>query len=123
MMPRTSVFALVLCAGSMLAAEESADSIMAKVAQNQDRAQQMRSAFVYRQSMLIRFKRSNGKLASEEQREYTIMPTDKGFKKELIHFTGKYESHGKYFDYDKPGYEYKSVDIDGSLANDMANDL
>src|SRR5690242_12959965 len=37
---------------------EQADLIMARVALNQDRAQQMRSAFVYHQSMLIRFQRS-----------------------------------------------------------------
>jgi hypothetical protein len=98
-----AVFALF--AGYALSAEESAESIMAKVAENQDRAQEMRSAFVYHQSMLIRFKRSNGKLAREEQREY------------------KYEQHGKYIDYDKPGHEYKSLDIDGDLANDLANDL
>jgi hypothetical protein len=117
----TAVFAL--CAGYALYAEDSAESIMAKVAENQDRAQEMRSAFVYHQSMLIRFKRSNGKLAREEQREYTVAPTGKGFKKDLIHFTGKYEQHGKYIDYDKPGHQYKDLDIDGDLANDLANDL
>ena len=61
---------------------EPADVIMAKVAPNQDRAQQMRSAFVYHQNMLIRFKRGNDKMAREEQREYVVTPDGKGFKKE-----------------------------------------
>ncbi len=102
---------------------EPADIIMAKVAVNQDRAQEMRSAFVYHQNMLIRFKRSNGRLAREEEREYVVMPAEKGFKKDLTHFVGKYEKGGKLIAYDKPGYQYKGLDIDGDLANDMANDL
>lgn len=40
---------------------ESVQAIMAKVAQNQDRTQEMRSAFVYNQTLLLRFKRGNGK--------------------------------------------------------------
>jgi len=102
---------------------EPADIIMAKVALNQERAQAARSAFVYHQSMLIRFKRGNGKLAREEEREYVVTPTEKGFKKELAHFVGKYEKGGKLVPYDKPGYEYKGLDIDGDLADSMANDM
>jgi hypothetical protein len=102
---------------------EPADIIMAKVAVNQERAQAARSAFVYHQSMLIRFKRGNGKLAREEEREYVVTPTEKGFAKELKHFVGKYEKGGQLIAYDKPGYEYKGVDIDGQLADSMANDM
>src|SRR5579863_3792562 len=102
---------------------DSPEYIMAKVAMNQDRAQEMRKAYVYHQSLLIRFKRGNGKLAREEQREYTVTPSEKGFKKDLVHFTGKYEKSGKLFDYNEPGFEYKGVDIDGELANEFANDL
>jgi hypothetical protein len=102
---------------------EAADLIMARVAINQDRAQQMRSAFVYHQSMLIRFQRSNHKLAREEQREYVVTPTEKGFSKTLMHFAGKYDKDGKFFEYNEPGYQYKGVDIDGDLANSLANDL
>src|SRR5713226_1271930 len=88
---------------------EEPEIIMARVAVNQDRAQQARSAFVYRQSMLIRFQRGNGKLAREEQREYTVTPNETGFKKELAHFVGKYEKGGKLIEYDKPGYQYKGL--------------
>lgn len=102
---------------------ESADFIMAKVAINQDRAQEMRKAYVYHQSLLIRFQRGSGKLAREEKREYTVTPTEKGFKKDLVQFTGKYQKGGQIFEYNEPGFEYKGVDIDGELANELANDL
>jgi hypothetical protein len=97
--------------------------IMGKVAINQDRAQELRSAFVYNQSMLIRFKRGNGKLAREEEREYTITPTETGFKKDLTHFIGKYEKGGQLIAYDKPGYQYKGTDIDGEFANSLADSM
>jgi hypothetical protein len=102
---------------------EPAEIVMAKVAINQDRAQEIRSAFVYHQSMLIRFKRGNGKLAREEEREYTVTPTDKGFKKDLTHFVGKYEKGGQLIAYDKPGYQYKGTDIDGGLADGLADHM
>src|ERR1700682_6396611 len=114
---------LALWAASAAEPPEPADTIMAKVATNQDRAQHMRSAFVYHQSMLIRFMRGHGKLAREEQREYTVTPDAKGFKKELTHFTGKYAKAGKLIEYNEPGYQYKGVDIDGELADSLANDL
>jgi hypothetical protein len=119
---RSFMMCALVCAGCV-AAEETAGSIMAKVAANQDRAQEMRTAFVYNQSMLIRLKRSNGRVAREEQLDYTVAPTAKGFKKELTRFSGKYERNGKYVEYDKPGYQYKDLDIDGELAKEMAHDL
>jgi|SRR5579871_634847 len=102
---------------------EAPEIIMARVAQNQDRAQELRKAYVYHQNLLIRFKRGNGKVAREEQREYTVTPSEKGFKKDLVHFAGKYERGGKMLEYNEPGFEYKGVDIDGNLANELANDL
>jgi hypothetical protein len=115
--------ALAVLAWYAATRQELPELIMAKVALNQDRAQEMRKAFVYRQSMLIRFKRANGKVAREEQREYTVTPSETGFKKDLIHFTGKYEKGGKLFAYNEPGFTYKGLDLDGELANDLANGL
>jgi hypothetical protein len=67
--------------------------------------------------------RGNGRIAREEHREYTITPKERAIAKELTHFDGKYERHGNYISYDKPGYEYKDMDIDGDLINDMSNDM
>jgi hypothetical protein len=118
-----STAAAVFCVAAACAQTESAESIMAKVAVNQDRAQAARAGFVYQQNIQIRLHRSNGKLAREEVRHYVVTPTEKGFKKELTHFAGKYESKGRLTEYDKPGFTYKSVDIDGEILTDLADDL
>jgi hypothetical protein len=98
-------------------------SIMSRVAINQAKSQDARKDWVYTQKQLLRMHRGNGKLAREEHREYTITPKLRGIKRELKHFDGRYEEHGKYIAYDKPGYQYKNVDIDGELINDMSNDM
>jgi hypothetical protein len=96
---------------------------MSRVAINQAKSQELRENYVYTQKQLLRLVRGGGKVAREERREYVITPKHRGVHKELAHFEGKYESHGKYFNYDKPGYQYKGVDIDGELINDMSNDM
>jgi hypothetical protein len=122
-------FALVMFATAASAASspaqeiESVQEIMAKVAANQDRAQEMRAAFVYHQDLLLRMLRGNGKTAREEEREYTVTPTPSGTEKQLTKFSGRYEKGGKLIDYDEPGYTYKEVDVDGELINDLAKDL
>lgn len=123
-----SIASILLCAfsASPFLTAQTADEIMARVAENQDRAQSVRSTFVYRQNLLIGMKRSNGKLAREETRDYTVMPTEAGSEKELVHLTGKYERNGEVFEYSKSDFRHKDMDIDGeiveSLANDFAND-
>lgn len=103
---------------------ETAESIMARVAENQDRAEQMRTGFVYQQNVLVRMQRSNGKLAREEYSEFTVAPTPSGIVKTRTHFLGKYAAaHGKTIEYDKPGFEYKNIDIDGQIVHSMAEDL
>src|SRR5262249_36571447 len=94
--------------------------IMSRVAINQAKSQDLRKFYVYNQKQLLRMVRGNGKIAREERREYVITPKERGIQKELTRFEGKYENHGQYIAYDKPGYEYKNVDIDGNLINDMS---
>jgi hypothetical protein len=102
---------------------ETVQEIMAKVAANQDRSQEMRSAFVYHQDLLLRFLRGNGKTAREEEREYSVTPTANGTEKQLTGVSGRYEKGGKLVDYQEPGYTYKDVDLDGELIDDLAKDL
>ncbi len=115
--------ALISGPASFAQEKEMVEQIMAKVAENQDRSQEMRTAFVYHQDLLLRFKRGNGKIAREESREYTVTPTSKGSQKTLTHFLGKYEKDGKLIEYKEPGYNYQDLDIDGELIDDLANDL
>jgi hypothetical protein len=118
-------FLLVLAiAGAAPAQEpETAASIMARVAANQDRAEQLRSSFVYQQTLVMRMRRGNHKLAREEQSEFTVAPGPKGVEKTLAHFSGRYERGGEYIAYDHPHYTYKDTDIDGDLISDLGHDL
>src|SRR5271165_2340847 len=100
-------------------AAESAEDIMARVAENQDRAEKMRSAFVYRQNVLVRINHTNGKLASEEDIDYIVTPTEKGIKKERVRFLGKYVEHGKVIEYHEP--RHPSVHV--SLQSDMDHEI
>ena len=99
------------------------DSIMSRVAINQAKAQELRSQYVYTQKQLLRFMRSNGKLAREERREYMVTPKLHKVKKELVHFEGKYQEHGQFVSFDKPGFEHKGLDLDAELLNDMSRDM
>jgi hypothetical protein len=97
--------------------------IMARVGRNQSASQEARKQFTYHQHQLLRMTRGGGKLAREEQRDYDVSPSPSGFQKTLAHFEGKYESKGEFVSYDEPGYEYKEIDIDGELINEMSQEM
>ena len=112
---------LALWGVAAAAQQPTVDEIMSRVGRHQALAQDARKSFVYQQHIRMRFLRSNGKLAREELRDYTVSPQPRGTKKELIHFEGRYADHGKLIPYAKPGYEYKGLDIDGDLIDDLCN--
>jgi hypothetical protein len=97
--------------------------IMSRVAENQSRAQELRRQYTFHQKQLLRMMRGNNRVAREERREYDIVPGPDHVQKSLIRFEGRYEQHGRYVSYDKPGYEYKDIDIDGDLINDLSEDM
>jgi hypothetical protein len=106
-----------------LAQDPSVGQIMARVAENQTRAQDLRRAYIYNQKVVARFHRTNGKLAREEKLEFVVTPTPGGIEKKLAHFEGKYERNGQFISYDEPGKQYKNIDVDGDLIQDMVNDM
>jgi hypothetical protein len=119
--------ASLLFSSSLLMATEKPliDQIMEKVAANQDRAEQMRREFVYRQTVVIRVTRANGRLAREELRELQVAPTPEQTEKTLLRFLGKYEKDGKLLEYAEPGFHHKELDLDGELiklAEELTND-
>jgi hypothetical protein len=114
---------LVLMLATGVTAAESEGDIMAKVAANQERAEQMRNSFAYRQNVLIRMHRGNHRLAREEDSDYAVAPTPRGFKKQLLRFVGRYESKGRFVAYEKPHYTYKDLDLDGDLISDLGDDF
>ncbi len=98
-------------------------TIMENVGRNQAQAVALRQEFTFHQRQLLKMNRGNGKVAREEHREYEITPKGHGVAKELLRFEGKYEYKGKYVTYDRPGYTYKDMDIDGDLIDDLSNDM
>jgi hypothetical protein len=96
---------------------------MARVARNQTHSQEARREYTYHQKQLLRMLRGGGKVAREERREYDVTPAAHGFQKELAHFEGRYEFKGSYVPYDRPGYTYKELDIDGELIHEMSEEM
>ncbi len=116
------LFLFAAC-GCALAQPPDIDQIMSRVGRNQAKSQDARKDWIYNQKQLLRMIRGNGKLAREEHREYAIAPKVRGIHKQLTSFAGKYGDHGREVAYDKPKYQYKGLDIDGELLDDMSNDM
>ncbi len=96
---------------------------MAKVAVSQTRSETARAGFVYRQDVLVRLQRTGGKLAREEDREYTVTPKPNGVEREMVHFSGKYAVGGKEVAINDPGEHYKDLDVDADIAKSLADDF
>lgn len=87
---------------------ETAETIMTKVAANQERAESERERFVYQQSVLVRVKNGLGKLVREESRVYTVTPTATGARRDLMESKSSPE---------------KAWEIDRELAAEFAQDV
>lgn len=111
-------------AAALLAAQSpDVNSIMAQVATNQAKSREQRTQWIFEQHQLLRMVRGGGRIAREEHREYLVLPDRRGVKKQLTHFDGKYQKHSAYISYDQPGYEYKGLDLDGSLIDGLSTGL
>jgi hypothetical protein len=113
---------MALTALPALAQTPPIDEIMSRVAANQAKSVDARKQYVYQQEQLVRLHRSNGKLAREEKREYTVTPIARGERKQMTAFEGKYEDHGKIASYYRSGDAGKGLDIDGALVEAFADD-
>ncbi len=125
---KLSCVLLLASLGTFASADQpspSVDEIMARVAANQDRAEQARAEYVYQQRIHVATLRTNGKLAREETADYLVAPTPDGTKKELKHIEGRYWHKGKYLKYQgEPVPEDGWVDssIVQSCREDLSND-
>ena len=101
----------------------TADAIMARVAANQDRSEELRKQYVYRQhTHILTHRPKGGRLLREETADYDVVPTPDGTQKELKLLTGRYWSKGKYETFQgEPIPEAES--LDGSLIHDFREDL
>jgi hypothetical protein len=114
---------LIISAYFLPAATPTADEIMRRVAENMDRAQAARAAYVYDQDVFVRLKRSNGKLAREESRKYIIAPLELGARRKLVSVEGKILHDKKETGYTAAGFREKEMDIDGALVDSFAREI
>ena len=124
-MIRVAWMCMLLPLGPLLGADGptlSTAEIMARVAANQDRAEQLRSEYVYQQHIHVAARRTNGKLAREETADYQVTPMPNGQNKELKGITGRYWHKGEYLDFQgEPVPEADS--LDGELVHSFRDDL
>jgi len=100
----------------------TAEAIMAHVAENQDRSEDLRRQYVYRQHTHILTHKPKGRLLREETADYDVVPTAEGTQKELKLLTGRYWNKGKYEAFEgEPVPEAES--LDGSLIHGFREDL
>jgi hypothetical protein len=100
----------------------TADAIMARVAANQDRSEDLRRQYVYKQHTHIVTHKPKGRLLREETADYDVVPQPDGTQKELKLLTGRYWNKNKYETFQgEPVPEADS--LDGNLIHDFREDL
>ncbi|HTS35498.1 MAG TPA: hypothetical protein VMH04_07505 [Candidatus Solibacter sp.] len=100
----------------------TAAEIMARVAVNQDRSEELRKQYVYRQKIHVVSHKPGGKLQREETAEYDVTPQPEGTQKQLKGLTGRYLHKGKYETFEgQPAPQEDS--LDGSLVKSFREDL
>jgi hypothetical protein len=100
----------------------TADTIMARVAANQDRSEELRKQYVYHQHTHIVTHKPKSRLLREETADYDVVPTPNGMQKDLKLLTGRYWNQGKYDTFQgepAPGAD----SLDGSLIHDFREDI
>jgi hypothetical protein len=98
------------------AGELTAEQIMSRVAANQERAQELRQAYVYEQEVRTRVLKGATKLVREETRRYVVTPTAKGSQREQTQFLGRVRFKKELLEYHDPDYATTDVDLDGNFA-------
>jgi len=97
-----------------------ADEIMARVAANQSRSEELRKEYVYKQHIHIATHKPNSRMVREESADYDVVPQADGVKKQLRLLTGRYWKKDKYVDFQgDPDPEPKKTDQD--LVNNLRN--
>jgi hypothetical protein len=126
---RLTLSVLFLLASPSLWLQADSDSqkltpevIMARVAANQDRAEKLRSEYVYKQHIHVISRKTNGKLMREETTDFDVVPQPQGTQRQLKQIAGKYLLKGKYLTYSsEPAPDIDS--LDGDLVHDFREDL
>jgi hypothetical protein len=92
------------------------------VAENQDKAIELRRSFVYQQHIVVTTRRVSGKLAREEKADYQVLPGDKDLVRKLTAIDGQYYKKGHAMSFrGEPVPESDS--LDGGLVKGFRDDL
>lgn len=95
-----------------------ADDIMARVAANQSRSEELRKEYVYKQHIHITTHKPNSRMIREESADYDVVPQVDGIKKQLRALNGRYWKKDQYVDFQgDPDPEPKKTDED--LVHDL----
>ena len=119
------VACLLALAAPLAAQSLTADEIMRRVAENQDRAVEQRARYVYRQRARVRLTKGATKLKREDTRIYQVTPTPDGLVRELVDRDVVHRSGGEALRFHFPGVE-DGEDLDGfdrDLADNFHDDL
>lgn len=103
-------------------APPTAAEIMKKVAENQDREQKARTAFLYEETIRVDTRHTNGKLAREEVANLLVTPTAKGTEKKRQSIKGRYWYKGRYIDFDGDPIPHADG-LDGQIISSFRDDL
>ena len=93
---------LLLCTIPLLAQDSTpltADAIMTRVAENQERALKLRNEYVYEQHIRVETRHFNGKLARKEIADYVSTPTPEGIDNKRLKLEGQYRKKKQYIDF------------------------
>jgi hypothetical protein len=97
--------------------------VMERVAANVEATTEARRQYVYHQTVRSSLVRTNGQVSRKEKREYTVLPSEKGTEKRLVVFAGEYRKGKDLLPYTKPDFQYKEMDIDGELIEELTDEL
>lgn len=115
---------IALAALPALAQTPDIDEIMSRVAANQAKSVDARKQYVYRQKELVSLHKGNGKLACQEQREYTVTPGPSGIVKQVMKSEVKGDGTCTITFDNSSGKQYESDGItSGHSADGIPRDL
>ncbi len=106
------------------AADPTANEIMARVAENQDKAVSLRGEFVYQEQVNIATRHFNGKLAREEKAAYDIAPGAKTSEHKITAISGSCEDKGHVILFrgePRPRPDSLDADLIDSFRDDLLN--
>jgi hypothetical protein len=118
---------LLLCTVPLLAQDSgplTADAIMARVAENQERVLRLRADYVFEQRVRVETRHFNGKLARKEIADYVSSPTPSGIDNKLQKIEGQYwkKKQKKYLDFNAEPAPDRDT-LDGSMIESFRREL